>query len=223
MSVGYDLAGVRHPRMTRFMDVMADASEPLAAIRDDAPPRLPAVRRRRDPAAIVNSVTLSTMHGCPPDEIERIARYCLEERGLHTVVKLNPTLLGREAVLGILHDQLGFREIRIPDAVFDHDLQYDRAVALIRALKETAARRGLTFGVKLSNTLAMSNHAARLPGGEMYMSGRALYPVTMRLYDRLLHEFGGDLHVSFSAGADAENVARCSGAAHCPSPDAPTC
>ena len=147
------------------------------------------------------------MHGCPPDEIERIARYCLEERGLHTVVKLNPTLLGKEAVLDILHDQLGFREIRIPDAVFDHDLQYGRAVALIRALKATAARRGLTFGVKLSNTLAMSNHAGRLPGDEMYMSGRALYPVTMRLYDRLLHEFDGDLHVSYSAGADAENVA----------------
>ena len=41
----------------------------------------------------------------------------------------------------------------------------------------------------------------------MYMSGRALYPVTMRLYDRLLHEFDGDLHVSYSAGADAVNVA----------------
>ncbi len=39
------------------------------------------------------------------------------------------------------------------------------------------------------------------------MSGRALYPVTMRLYDRLLHEFDGDLHVSYSAGVDAMNVA----------------
>ena len=48
------------------------------------------------------------MHGCPPDEIERIARYLLEERGLHTVVKLNPTLLGKERVLDILHDRLGF-------------------------------------------------------------------------------------------------------------------
>ncbi len=207
MSVGYDLAGIRHPRMTRFMDVMADASEPLEAIRTTLRRDFPQFADVAIPMAIVNSVTLSTMHGCPPDEIERIARYCLEERGLHTVVKLNPTLLGKEAVLGILHDQLGFREIRIPDAVFDHDLQYGRAVALIRALQQTAARRGLTVGVKLSNTLAMSNHAGRLPGGEMYMSGRAFYPVTMRLYDRLLHEFGGDLHVSYSAGVDAENVA----------------
>jgi putative selenate reductase len=207
MSVGYDLAGIRRPRMTRFMDVMADASEPLAAVRATLRREFPQFADVEIPPAIVNRVTLSTMHGCPPDEIERIARYCLEERGLHTIVKLNPTLLGKDAVLGILHDQLGFREIRIPDAVFDHDLQYGRAVALIGALRETAARRGLTFGVKLSNTLAMGNHAGRLPGGEMYMSGRALYPVTMRLYDRLLHECGGDLHVSYSAGADAENVA----------------
>jgi putative selenate reductase len=207
MSVGYDLAGIRHPRMTRFMNVMADASEPLAAIRATLRRDFPEYADVEIPSPIVNSVTLSTMHGCPPDEIERIAQYCLEERGLHTVVKLNPTLLGKAAVLGILHDQLGFHEIRIPDSVFDHDLQYGRAVALIRALKTTAARRGLTFGVKLSNTLAMGNHTGRLPGGEMYMSGRALYPVTMRLYDRLLHEFGGDLHVSYSAGADADNVA----------------
>jgi putative selenate reductase len=207
MSVGYDLAGIRHPRMTRFMDVMADASEPLAAIRATLRREFPRFADADIPAAIVNSVTISTMHGCPPDEIERIARYCLEERGLHTVVKLNPTLLGKDEVLGILHDRLGFREFRIPDAVFEHDLQYDRAVELIGALNRVAARRGLTFGVKLSNTLAMGNHTARLPGDEMYMSGRALYPVTMRLYDRLAHEFGGDLHVSYSAGADAMNVA----------------
>jgi putative selenate reductase len=207
MSVGYDLAGIRHPRMTRFMDVMADASEALTGIRATLSRDFPQFADIDIPAAIANSVTLSTMHGCPPDEIERIARYCLEERGLHTVVKLNPTLLGRETVLAILHDQLGFREIRIPDAVFEHDLQYGRAVALIGALKTIAGRRGLTFGVKLTNTLAVSNHAGRLPGDEMYMSGRALYPVTMRLYDRLLHEFGGDLHVSYSAGADAMNVA----------------
>jgi putative selenate reductase len=207
MSIGYDLAGIRDPRMTRFMDVLADASEALSAIDATIRRDFPQFADVGIPRRIVNSVTLSTMHGCPPDETERIARYCLEDRGLHTVVKLNPTLLGRQEVLSILHDRLGFTEIEIPESVFDHDLQYDRAVALIARLKPVAAARGLTFGVKLSNTLAMANHAGRLPGGEVYMSGRALYPVTMRLYERLLHQFQGDLHVSYSAGADAENVA----------------
>ena len=207
MSVGYDLAGIRHPRMTQFMDTLADASEPLAEVRAVLRRDFPRLGDVDLPSAIVNSVTLSTMHGCPPDEIERIARYCLEERGLHTVVKLNPTLLGPEAVRAILRDDLGFREIDVADETFAHDLQYGRAVELIASLGRVAAARGLTFGVKLSNTLAVRNHAGRLPGGEMYLSGRALYPVTMRLYDRLLHEFDGRLHVSFSAGADAANVA----------------
>ena len=206
MSVGYDLAGIRHPRMTRFMDALADATEALAPIRAALSRDFPSLADTDIPAEVVNSVTVSTMHGCPPDEIERIARYCLEERGLHTVVKLNPTLLGPDAVRAILGDGLGFREIEVADETFAHDLQYGRAVDLIGSLKEVAAARGLVFGVKLSNTLAVRNHAGRLPGGEMYLSGRALYPVTVRLYDRLLHEFGGDLHVSFSAGADAVNA-----------------
>ncbi|HEX7485670.1 MAG TPA: hypothetical protein VF332_05940, partial [Vicinamibacterales bacterium] len=177
MSVGYDLAGIRHPHMTRFMDTLADASEPLHDIRSTIRREFPQFADIDIPPDIVNSVTVSTMHGCPPDEIERIARYCLEERGLHTVVKLNPTLLGKDSVVAILHDQLGFHDVDIPDAIFEHDLGYDRAVELIASLKRVAAGRGLTFGVKLSNTLAMANHTGRLPGREMYMSGRALYPV----------------------------------------------
>jgi putative selenate reductase len=207
MSVGYDLEGIRHPRMTRFMDTLADASEPLAAIHDTLAREFPGLADVPIPTRIANSVTLSTMHGCPPDEIERLARYLLEERGLHTVVKLNPTLLGRTTVLEILRDRLGFTEIDIPPAVFEHDLQYDKALAVISSLRAVAARLNLTFGVKLSNTLAMHNHSRRLPGDEMYMSGRALYPVTMSLYERLARDVGGRLHVSYSAGADACNAA----------------
>ncbi len=207
MSVGYNLEGIQSAAMTRFMDRLADAAEEIAAIRATLRQHLPHFADVDIPTDIVNSVTLSTMHGCPPDEIERIARYLLEERGLHTTVKLNPTLLGKEAVLGILHDDLGFREMHIPDAVFEHDLRWERAVALIRVLQEVAARRGLAFGVKLSNTLAMANHKGYLPGDEMYMSGRALYPLTMNLFHRLAREFQGRLSVSYSAGADADNVA----------------
>lgn len=208
MSIGYDLEGIRSDRMTRFMDGLADASAYLRPIRETIARHFPRLADVEIPDQVVNSVTLSTMHGCPPQEIERIARYLLETRRLHTVIKLNPTLLGRPQVLEILHGSLGFGEIDIPDAVFDHDLQYERAIELIDALDQVAAAYGLTFGVKLSNTLAMRNHTGRLPGDEMYMSGRALYPVTMSLYARLAREFGGQLHVSYSGGADAENVPR---------------
>jgi putative selenate reductase len=206
MSVGYDLEGIQSSPMTRFMDAMEDASEEIARLKAILAEAYPEYADVQISPEIADSVTLSTMHGCPPDEIEQISRYLMEERNLHTFVKLNPTLLGKERVMDILHGYLGFTEIRIADEVFAHDLQYDRAVELIGALKQIARERNLTFGVKLSNTLAMNNHRDVLPGDEMYMSGRALYPITMNLFDKLTREFDGDLNVSYSAGADALNV-----------------
>ena len=205
MSVGYNLEGILSPPMQAFMDTLENAAEPLEVLRVT-------LGRKREfadvpiPDRIVDSVTLSTMHGCPPDEIERIARYLIEERGLHTTVKLNPTLLGKRVVMHTLHETLGYTEIDIPDDVFAHDLVYDRALALIRSLQASADARGVTFSVKLSNTLAMANHRGTLPGEEMYMSGRALFPLTTQLFQRLRSDIGPGLRVSYSAGADAINL-----------------
>lgn len=206
MSIGYNLEGIQSPPVTQFMDRLEDASSRIADIQEILQKRFPQFADVEIPPRITNNVTLSTMHGCPPDEIERIACYLLEKRGLHTTVKSNPTLLGKETVLRILHDDLGFREIKIPDEVFAHDLQYDRAVELITLLRDVAAKRGLIFGVKLSNTLATANHKGALPGDEMYMSGRSLYPITINLFYKLACQFDGDLNVSYSAGADALNA-----------------
>jgi putative selenate reductase len=205
-SVGYDLAGIRSAPMTRFLDRLQHAAADLVPLQAVLEKQWPQFAGIPIPSRITNNVTLSTMHGCPSGEIEQIARYLMEERGLHTIVKLNPTLLGKELVLHILHDCLGFHEIQLPDAIFEHDLQYSKAVELIHSLRQTASRCGLTFGVKLSNTLPAVNHKKMLPGDEMYMSGRALYPLTLQLFHKLAAEFRGELNVSFSGGADAFNV-----------------
>ncbi|MFH0795027.1 MAG: putative selenate reductase subunit YgfK, partial [bacterium] len=206
MSVGYNLEGLQSEPMRRFMDTMADASDATARMREVLRKSFPQFADVEFSPRLSNSVTLSTMHGCPPDEIERIVRYLMEERGLHTTVKLNPTLLGKERVLGILHGALGFTEMEIPDSAFEQDLKYPRALELIATLKRVAAERKLTFGVKLSNTLAMRNLKSTLPGQEMYVSGRPLYPLTINLFNQLSRDFAGDLNVSYSAGADALNV-----------------
>ena len=207
MSVGYDLKGIRSAPMVAFMDTMADASAEIAAYQADLAEHFPQFSGLEIPARLTDNVCLSTMHGCPPDEIQRIAEHLLTERGLNTYVKLNPTLLGPDRVHRILHENLGFAEIAVPGATFLHDLPYDRALDLITSLKATAAERDLEFGVKLSNTLPTVNHRAELPGEEMYMSGRTLYPLTVNLFQALSREFDGNLNVSFSGGADALNVA----------------
>ena len=208
MSVGYNLEGIRRPNVQWYLDAMADASAHLPAYVDIVARHEPAVRDIPVPARLSDTITLSTMHGCPPDEIEKIAEYLLVEKGLHTSVKCNPTLLGPELVRGIVNDDLGFTDVPIPDAAFGHDLAYADAVPMFRRLQAVAAGRGLGFGLKLSNTLEVQNWRTVFDRDPtMYLSGRPLHAVTVNLAHRLTEAFDGGLPLSFAGGADCFNVA----------------
>jgi putative selenate reductase len=208
MSVGYNLEGIRRPNVQWYLDAMADASAWLPAYVDIVARWFPAVRDLDIPARISDSVTLSTMHGCPPDEIERISRYLIEDRGLHTTVKCNPTLLGAERVRGIVNDALGYRDVPIPDEAFGHDLRWEDAVPMFERLRAAAADRGVAFGLKLSNTLEVRDWRGVFDRDPtMYLSGRPLHAVTVNLADRIGEAFAGSMPLSFAGGADAFNVA----------------
>jgi putative selenate reductase len=134
--------------------------------------------------------------------------YLLTERGLHSSVKCNPTLLGADRVRAIVNDDLGFDDIPIPDEAFGHDLMYVDAVPMFHSLRRLAREQHLTFGLKLTNTLEVMNWRTVFERDEMmYLSGRALHPVTTNLANLLNEEFRGDLMFSFAGGADAFNVA----------------
>jgi len=208
MSVGYNLEGILEPNVQWFLDVMRDASDYLPAYVDIVAKRYPDIANVDIPATVSDTITLSTMHGCPPDEIEKIMIYLLSERGLHSSVKCNPTLLGADRVRGIINDDLEFDDIPIPDEAFGHDLMYVDAVPMFHNLRRIAAERDLTFGLKLTNTLEVNNWRTEFDDDEfMYLSGRALHPVTTNLANLLNEEFRGDLLFSFAGGADAFNVA----------------
>jgi len=98
------------------------------------------------------------MHGCPLEEIGKIASYLIQEMGFNTNVKLNPTLLGPEKLRDILNDKFGYCEITVPDIAFEHDLKYPDAILLLKDLLKKTEKKGITFGIKLSNTLEVENH-----------------------------------------------------------------
>ncbi len=207
MSVGYDLKGIMQDNVQWFFDKMRDCrvelSEKIEALR----PLYPAIDEVRIPHQLSDNITLSTMHGCPADEIESIARYLLQEKKLHTFVKLNPTLLGPERLREILNKKLGFKS-EVPDQAFEHDLKYEDALEIICSLQQTAADEQLEFGLKLTNTLETKN-IKDVFGSDvdmMYMSGRALHPLSVNLAAKLQQEFDGKLGISFSGGADAFNI-----------------
>jgi len=208
MSVGYNLEGIHKPNVQEFLALMADSSGLLEQRIAAVSAYYPDIRKLNIPARLSDNITLSTMHGCPPDEIERIGRYLITDLKLHTTIKLNPTLLGPDKLRDILNRQLGFTDISVPDSAFEHDPQFIAAAAMVRALSLAAQAHRVEFGVKLSNTLEVINQRAVFPEKEtmMYMSGRPLHPLTVNLAAEVLQVFDGQLSISFAGGADAFNL-----------------
>lgn len=213
MSVGYDLEGIRSPKVDHFIEGLKDASQ-TDIFQECKKVLLDRIGQFKQvdktfvesiSSHICTSITLSTMHGCPPTEIEAISKYLISEKKLHTFVKMNPTLLGYTFVRETF-DQMGYDYIALKEESFTHDLQYADGVAMLQRLKAFAQEHGRDFGVKLSNTLPTKITRAELPGEEMYMSGRALYPLTINLALKLAEEFAGDLIISYSGGADFFNI-----------------
>ena len=209
MSVGYDLEGIRGEKIDKYLNEMKDASRTpifqeckrvLKAMFPKEAAFIDAIGPR-----ISGSVTVSTLHGCPPEEIERIASYLITEKHLHTFVKCNPTILGYESARTIL-DSMGYDYVSFDEHHFNEDLQYADAVPMFRRLMELAGRSGLEFGLKLSNTFPVDVKHNELPSEEMYMAGRSLFPLTIEMARRISAEFGGKLRLSYSGGADYFNI-----------------
>ena len=209
MSVGYDLEGIKGPKIDKYLNEMMDASgtpifqECIKVLREMFPGEEDLIAAI--PARISNSVTVSTLHGCPPDEIERIASYLITEKHLHTFVKCNPTLLGYQSARDIL-DGMGYDYIAFGEKHFNEDLQYADAIPMFRRLLALAGERGLEFGLKLSNTFPVDVKQSELPSEEMYMAGKSLFPLTIEMARRVSKEFDGRLRLSYSGGADFFNI-----------------
>ncbi len=206
MSVGYNLEGILQPNVQWFFEKMNFCSDDIARRKAAIAGIYPAIRDIQIPDRISNNITLSTMHGCPPGEIEKIGLYLIREKGLHTVIKLNPTLLGPEKVRDILNTRSGY-ETPVPDEAFGHDLKYPDAVKIIRNLQAAAESQKVSFGLKLTNTLE-SNNFRRVfakDQAQMYMSGKALHPIAINLAAKIRADFP-DIDISFSAGADCFNI-----------------
>jgi len=185
---------------------MTDATRVVDKLRREIPAEHARYRDLAFTTRLSDTLTLSTFHGCPPDEIERIVLHLLREHGLHCVVKLNPTLLGPTEARRIFHDALGYRE-RIPDEAFEKDARWEQAVDIVGRLGATAEPLGLGLGVKFSNTLIVENHKTFFPASErvMYLSGKPLHVLAMTLVRRFRDTFGSTYPVSFSAGIDRVN------------------
>ncbi|HEY3392855.1 MAG TPA: 4Fe-4S dicluster domain-containing protein [Lacipirellulaceae bacterium] len=209
MSIGYDLAGICSQKVVDFIRGMIDARESVERLRNQIPRWLVPLRELDYPTALSRSITLSTFHGCPADEIERICTFLLTELDVHVIVKMNPPMLGREKLEHLLYDVLGYAEIRVNEKAYSSGLQFNESLEICGRLVKIAAERGLKFGAKFSNTLEVENHRAFFQPSEkiMYLSGAPLHVITLTLAGEFRNAMGADFPISFSAGVDRKNFA----------------
>ena len=209
MSVGYDLAGISSEPVAAFIRGLLDAGPVIERLRREIPAEHSDLRDLTFPARVSDTLTLSTFHGCPPEEIEKIVRHLFERHGISCVVKLNPTLFGAAETRHLLAEELGYEELRVPESAFEKDASWAQMTDFVGRLAESATGLGLGFGVKFSNTLVVENHRDFFPATqrEMYLSGPPLHVLAVRLVERFRREFGDRIPVSFSAGIDRSNFA----------------
>lgn len=213
MSVGYDLEGIKSEKVDTYIENLKNAenTDVFNECKTYLKNNINNFKKFNDSdieninPVVCDSITLSTLHGCPAEEIEKIATYLIEEKHMSTFIKCNPTMLGYEYARKTL-DDMGFDYISFTDYHFNNDLQYEDAVVMIEKLLKLAKEKDLAFGVKLTNTFPVDTKRGELPSEEMYMSGRSLLPLTLSMAAMLSEKFDGKLPISYSGGADARNI-----------------
>ena len=218
MSVGYDLAGIRSGKVRRFLDQMRDAAGVVESLREEIPSIATDLADLTFDTHISGSVTLSTFHGCPPEEIESIAEFLIADCDLDVVIKMNPPMLGREKLEHLLHGVLGYHDIIVSPSAYEGALAMDEGVELCRRLMDFAGRRNRRFGVKFCNTLEVANHRPVFSPSQkvMYLSGKPLYVIAITLANEFRERLGPAIPVSFSGGIDQHNVAEAVACGLCP-------
>lgn len=205
MSVGYDLKGISSEKVTSWIKNVKNASSYIQALLDQLPPTYARFKGMAIDEVVSNTLTLSTFHGCPRDEIQAIVEYLLGELGLDVYVKMNPTQLGYDTVHQLLTETMGYSHIQLDRNAFQEDLHFEEGVAMMKRLVAFASQRGRRTGAKFTNTMVVKNCDDFFSDDVMYLSGTPLHVLSMNAMLNFREAMGPEFPVSFSAGIDQNN------------------
>ncbi|MBR5309802.1 MAG: FAD-dependent oxidoreductase [Oscillospiraceae bacterium] len=138
--------------------------------------------------------------GLSASEIEEAAAYLIEEKHLHTFVRVSPDLLGYYTIRGIL-DINGYDDIEISKEKMENGALYDDLKPVFLRLQNKADMNRLEFGVKVCDGLRIES-AKETPIKDGRLTGRALFPIAFSLAEKIANDFGGGLRICFAGGAD---------------------
>lgn len=146
------------------------------------------------------SATFVPRAGLSAQEVEACAEYLIEEKRLHTFVRISPDILGYYTIRGIL-DINGYDDVVISKDRIDSEASYEDIKPALSRLQFKADSHRLEFGVKVCDGLCVEN-ADGLCVKDGKLTGRALFPIAFSLAEKIANDFGGGLRICFAGGAD---------------------
>ncbi|GIT62831.1 MAG: hypothetical protein Ct9H300mP21_03770 [Pseudomonadota bacterium] len=122
MSVGYDLKGIQSEKCTVLLGVCWMLPKSWSITEKKFPGKtVSSIPEPGFPKETFRHTNFKYFSGCPPEEIEKIIDYLFREHGLNCIIKLNPTLLGKNQVHHLLNGIMGYTDVHVPDEAFEND------------------------------------------------------------------------------------------------------
>ena len=130
--------------------------------------------------------------------------------GVHTIVKMNPPMLGKERLEHLLHDTLGYSDLTVNPSAYTSGLQFDESIAMCRRMMDARQIAQPHLRRKILQHARSRQPPRLLPQPTekvMYLSGAPLHVITLALTDVFRQEMGPEIPISYSAGVDRKNFA----------------
>ncbi len=213
MSVGYNRDSIMSDEINYFIDSMKDCSntklynEILDIVHNNIYKfeNISETFLRNITKKVSNSITVYLSKDSSSDEIFEMVDYLLTQKKLHTYIKCNPTVLDYSFIRHLL-DEAEYFSISLDKQQFENDFEFDDIIGITKKIHEVAKISNLEFGIKVTNFLPIKTSNNKIKNDKMLLTGKPLFLVVFSLIKKINDVFNGELGISYSGGADFDNI-----------------
>jgi len=199
-------SSLQDAQLVKFVRTLRDAHELVEQFRRELPRELSGYKDMLFRTRIADSATLNIPPFCPIDETIKMARFLMQELELNISLKLDPMLLGKSELESILADCAGRPDLKIHPSLGVDDSHWHGFMRLMEKIEPVKEHTQLSLGFKSCRGLLVENHRPEFPGEPaVFVTGKALRPVALRLAAKVRETFGAQYPMGISAGVDADN------------------
>lgn len=163
------------------------------------------------PTRLVDGVCLIPDPDCTRQDLERMVNHLVDHHKLHVHIQVNPALLDKDILAGLLHEKMGYSHWELDDEALDTSIDLSSTAAMIVKLNSGAEEQGCSVGMTFAGDLPI-----RVNGKPVKVIGPPTHPLAMNLMQVLREKADPNLPCAVIGGVDAKNFGDAAAAALVP-------